>query len=100
MTHPEPPRRRPRRRRRPTRPGRRHRDRVRAKHTENVVSPKVVRALLGTLQDKQAACGVLVTISWYGKSSRETAHRRGQRLDLIDGRNLKTLLPNTSASTP
>ncbi|WP_051731566.1 restriction endonuclease [Kitasatospora phosalacinea] len=65
---------------------------VQAKRTKNVVSPEVVGALLGTLQDKQAARGVLVTTSWYGKSSWETAHRNGQRLDLIDGRNLKSLL--------
>ncbi|MGW4806918.1 restriction endonuclease [Kitasatospora sp. NPDC004272] len=65
---------------------------VQAKRTKNVVSPEVVRALLGTLQDKQAARGVLVTTSWYGKSSWEIAHRNGQRLDLIDGRNLKALL--------
>ncbi|GAA1226846.1 hypothetical protein GCM10009665_16740 [Kitasatospora nipponensis] len=65
---------------------------VQAKRTKNVVSPEVVRALLGTLQDKQAARGVLVTTSWYGKTSWETAHRNGQRLDLIDGRNLKALL--------
>ncbi|WP_156178563.1 restriction endonuclease [Saccharothrix sp. ST-888] len=65
---------------------------VQAKRTKNVVSPEVVRALLGTLQDKQAARGVLVTTSWYGKSSWETVHRNGQRLDLIDGRNLKALL--------
>ncbi|MFC8719549.1 restriction endonuclease [Kitasatospora sp. NPDC057198] len=65
---------------------------VQAKRTKNVVGPEVVRALLGTLQDKQAARGVLVTTSWYGKMSREIAHRNGQRLDLIDGRNLKALL--------
>lgn len=65
---------------------------VQAKRTKNVVSPEVVRALLGTLLDKDAARGVLVTTSWFGKTSLEIAHRSGQRLDLIDGRNLKALL--------
>ncbi len=59
---------------------------------ERFVGPEVVRALLGTLQDKQAARSVLVTTSWYGKTSWEIAHRNGQRPALIDGRNLKTLL--------
>ncbi|MGW4812508.1 restriction endonuclease [Kitasatospora cineracea] len=65
---------------------------VQAKRTKNVVSPEVVRALLGTLQDKQVARGVLVTTSWFGKMSWEIANRSGQRLGLIDGRNLKSLL--------
>ncbi|MDH6134834.1 restriction system protein [Kitasatospora sp. MAA4] len=63
---------------------------IQAKRTKNVVSPEVVRALLGTLKDKQATRGVLVTTSWYGKTSRDFAHRH--QLDLIDGRNLKALL--------
>ena len=59
---------------------------------ERFVGPEVVRALLGTLQDKQTARSVLVTTSWYGKTGWEIAHRNGQRPALIDGRNLKALL--------
>uniref|UniRef100_A0AB33JUN4 Restriction endonuclease type IV Mrr domain-containing protein n=1 Tax=Kitasatospora sp. CMC57 TaxID=3231513 RepID=A0AB33JUN4_9ACTN len=58
--------------------------------SKNVVGPEAVRALLGTLQDKQATRGVLVTTSWYGKTSLDFGHRH--KLDLIDGRNLKALL--------
>ncbi|MFD0258925.1 restriction endonuclease [Kitasatospora indigofera] len=65
---------------------------VQAKRTKNVVSPEVVRALFGTLLDKDAARGVLVTTSWFGNASLEIAHRSGRRPDLIDGRNLKALL--------
>ncbi len=65
---------------------------VQAKRTKNVVSPEVVRALPGTLQDKQVAPGVLVTTSWCGKMSWEIANRSGQRLGLVDGRNLNSLL--------
>lgn len=63
---------------------------VQAKRTKNVVGPEVVRALFGTVRDQQADRGVLVTTSWFGKSSLEFAHRN--RIDLIDGRNLKALL--------
>ncbi|WP_158715145.1 hypothetical protein [Kitasatospora phosalacinea] len=41
----------------------------------------------GPPQDEQAARGVLVTTSRHGRSSRETAHRNGRCLDLVDGRN-------------
>ncbi|QKW17712.1 restriction endonuclease [Kitasatospora sp. NA04385] len=74
---------------------------VQAKQTKNVVSPDVARALFGTLQDNQAACGVLVTTSWYDKSNQRIAHRNGRHLDLIDGRKLrKPCSRNTAASTP
>ncbi|MFD5564354.1 restriction endonuclease [Kitasatospora griseola] len=62
---------------------------VQAKRTKNLADPEVVRALLGTLHGKKTTRGVLVTTSWYGKLSWETAHRND--LTLADGRNLKAL---------
>jgi hypothetical protein len=40
---------------------------------------------------KAAAKGILVTTAWFGKSSIDFAHRNG-RMQLIDGRELKSLL--------
>lgn len=65
---------------------------IQAKRSKNLVSPGTVRALLGTVEDKDASRGVLVTTSWFGKASYDIVQRNGQRLDLIDGRNLKALL--------
>ena len=39
-----------------------------------------------------AAKGVLVTTSWVGKASRDFAARNGNRIQIIEGRELKHLL--------
>lgn len=64
---------------------------IQAKRTKNIVEVEKVRALAGTMHDVNASHGVLVTTSWYGKASREFAHRNG-RIHLIEGRELKALL--------
>ncbi|MFJ9776888.1 restriction endonuclease [Kitasatospora sp. NPDC101157] len=65
---------------------------VQAKRTKNAVPLETVRALLGTVADTDAARGVLVTTSWFGKASYDLAARNGDRLFLIEGRQLKSLL--------
>lgn len=64
---------------------------IQAKRTKNHVPVETVRALAGTMQDLNASHGVLVTTSWYGKTSTDFATRNG-RIHLIDGRHLKSLL--------
>src|SRR5271154_5675244 len=49
-------------------------------------------ALAGVMDDKNAAKGVLVTTSWVGKASRDFAARNGSRIEIIEGRHLKSLL--------
>ena len=49
-------------------------------------------ALAGVMDDENAAKGVLVTTSWVGKASRDFAARNGSRIEIIEGRHLKSLL--------
>jgi restriction system protein len=64
---------------------------IQAKRYSIVVSTEAVRALYGTLVDKRATKGIMVTTSWYGKTSRDYAARNPQ-IQLIDGENLKELI--------
>lgn len=52
---------------------------------------EAVQALAGAMNDKAATKGILVTTSWFGKASRDFVARNG-RMELIDGRNLKSML--------
>ncbi|MGW7441958.1 restriction endonuclease [Kitasatospora sp. NPDC054795] len=65
---------------------------VQAKRTKNAVPVETVRALLGAVDLTNASRGVLVTTSWFGKASYDTAAGKGERLHLVDGRELKSLL--------
>nr|WP_281398641.1 restriction endonuclease [Saccharopolyspora gloriosae] len=64
---------------------------IQAKRYKDRVDPESVYALSGAMYDKSATKGVLVATSWFGKDSREFAQRSG-RIELIDGRNLRSLL--------
>jgi restriction system protein len=64
---------------------------IQAKRTKNHVPVETVRALAGTMHDVNASHAILVATSWYGKASRDFAHRNG-RIHLINGRELKALL--------
>jgi restriction system protein len=64
---------------------------IQAKRYSNVVPIEAVRALAGTMDDKRASRGVLVTTSSFGKASHEFANRHG-RIQLIEGRELKHLI--------
>ncbi|MET8680891.1 restriction endonuclease [Streptomyces sp. NPDC004647] len=63
---------------------------IQAKRTKNVVPADTVRAVAGLVNDTGASKGIVVTTAWFGKSSTDFAPRN--RLELIDGRNLKALL--------
>ncbi len=47
-----------------------------------------VHALAGVMDDMNAAKGVMVTTSWVGKASRDFAARNGNRIQIIEGREL------------
>ncbi|WP_406690043.1 restriction endonuclease [Saccharopolyspora sp. ID03-671] len=64
---------------------------IQAKRYKDCVNAESVYALSGTMHDKHATKGILVTTSWFGKDSRDFAERTG-RMELIDGRGLKSLL--------
>lgn len=64
---------------------------IQAKRYRKVVPVESVRALAGTMDDKRAGRGVLVTTSHFGKTSHDFAARHG-RIQLIEGRHLKHLL--------
>ncbi|WP_285746494.1 restriction endonuclease [Lentzea sp. NBRC 105346] len=64
---------------------------VQAKRYRKLVPVESVRALAGTMDDKRASRGILVTTSWFGKSSHDFAKRNG-RIQLIEGPELKHLL--------
>jgi HJR/Mrr/RecB family endonuclease len=64
---------------------------VQAKRYSKVVGYSAVQALAGIMEDRAATKGILVTTSWFGKSSQEFAARHG-RIQLIDGRHLVSLL--------
>jgi len=65
---------------------------IQAKRYSKIVGVEAVHALAGVMDDKNAAKGVLVTTSWVGKASRDFAARNGSRIELIEGRHLKSLL--------
>jgi restriction system protein len=64
---------------------------IQAKRYRKIVPVESVRALAGTMDDKRAGRGVMVTTSWFGKSSHDFAARHG-RIQLIEGPQLKHLL--------
>ena len=65
---------------------------IQAKRYSKIVGLEAVHALAGVMEDKNAAKGVLVTTSWVGKASRDFAARNGSRIEIIEGRHLKSLL--------
>lgn len=60
---------------------------IQAKRTKNVVPFETVSALVGVVEHKRAAKGILVTTSWFGRASEAFANEHG-RLELLDGANL------------
>jgi restriction system protein len=65
---------------------------IQAKRYSKIVDLESVHALAGVMDDMNAAKGVLVTTSWVGKASRDFASRNGNRIQIIEGRELKHLL--------
>jgi restriction system protein len=65
---------------------------IQAKRYSKIVDLESVHALAGVMDDMNAAKGVLVTTSWVGKASRDFAARNGNRIEIIEGRELKHLL--------
>ena len=65
---------------------------IQAKRYSKIVGLESVHALAGVMDDKNAAKGVMVTTSWVGKASRDFAARNGSRIEIIEGRQLKSLL--------
>jgi restriction system protein len=57
---------------------------IQAKRYKNKVGPSHVRELAGTMEDKKAGRGVLVTTSTFTKDARLASKRHG-RIELIDG---------------
>jgi restriction system protein len=64
---------------------------IQAKRYSKIVGLEATHALARVMEDKNAAKGVLVTTSWVGKASRDFAARNG-RIEIIEGRHLKSLL--------
>jgi restriction system protein len=65
---------------------------IQAKRYSKIVGLEAVHALAGVMEDKNAAKGILVTTSWVGKASRDFAARNGSRIEIIEGRHLKSML--------
>jgi restriction system protein len=65
---------------------------IQAKRYSRLVDVESVHALAGVMDDMNAAKGILVTTSWVGKASRDFAARNGNRIQIIEGRELKHLL--------
>ncbi|MBE1576069.1 restriction endonuclease [Amycolatopsis roodepoortensis] len=64
---------------------------IQAKRYFKSVPVEAVRALWGTMEDKKAGTGILVTTSYFGKAGHDFAHRN-ERLRLIEGPELKHLI--------
>lgn len=64
---------------------------IQAKRYKDTVPVESVRAIAGTMHEKKATTGIVVTTSSFGKASYDFAIVHG-RIQLIDGRNLKALL--------
>jgi restriction system protein len=64
---------------------------IQAKRYVKSVPIEAVRALWGTMEDKKAGTGIIVTTSYYGKAAHDFAHRN-ERLRLIEGPELKHLI--------
>jgi restriction system protein len=63
---------------------------IQAKRSRNAVGIDVVRALAGTMEDKHATKGVVVTTSWVTKDGHDFAVRHG-RIELMECDHLKYL---------
>lgn len=63
---------------------------IQAKRYSRAVGVEHVRALAGTMDDKHATKGVLVTTSWVTSDGRAFAKRHG-RIEVFEGRELKHL---------
>lgn len=63
---------------------------IQAKRWKDVVGLDAVHALTGVMADYNATNGVLVTTSWFGRTSEEFANRN--RITLINGAELKHLI--------
>jgi restriction system protein len=63
---------------------------VQAKRSRNAVGIDVVRALAGTMEDKHATKGVVVTTSWVTKDGHDFAVRHG-RIEIMECDHLKYL---------
>lgn len=64
---------------------------IQAKRYRKVVPAEAVRALWGSMEDKKAGVGILVTTSYFGKWSHDFAYRN-ERVRLIEGPELKQLI--------
>ena len=64
---------------------------IQAKRYSKTVPVEDVRALYGSMHQKKAAVGIVVTTSKFGRASYDFARETG-RIELIDGPNLKALL--------
>lgn len=64
---------------------------IQAKRYRNTVPIDAVRSLIGTMDDKRASRGVVVTTSGFGGDAHELAARNG-RIQLIEGQELLHLL--------
>ncbi|MFB9929587.1 restriction endonuclease [Amycolatopsis halotolerans] len=64
---------------------------IQAKRYVKSVPVEAVRALWGTMEDKKAGTGIMVTTSYYGKAGHDFA-QRNERLRLIEGPELKHLI--------
>jgi restriction system protein len=63
---------------------------IQAKRSRNAVGIDVVRALAGTMEDKHATKGVVVTMSWATKDGHDFAVRHG-RIEIMECDHLKYL---------
>jgi restriction system protein len=65
---------------------------IQAKRYSGIVEVESVQALAAVMDARNAAKAVLVTTSWVGKASRDFAAEKGNRIQIIEGRELKHLL--------
>ena len=71
---------------------------IQAKRYSRCVSANDVRALAGSVEEKRATAGVLVTTAWVGAETKAFA-ARNNRLRIIEGGELSTSSPSTSTWT-
>lgn len=64
---------------------------VQAKRYRTAIGPNHIRELAGSIEEKKAGHGILVTTSWFTPRSREKARENG-RIRLIDGQNLVAII--------
>ncbi len=64
---------------------------VQAKRYKNSVGVEAIRELAGTMEDKHATKGIMVTTSWVTKVGHDHARRHG-RIQIIEHEHLKCLL--------